>query len=267
MTAPEPTRRLFFALWPTEALRHDLEHETRHAARHSGGRVIPASNLHITLAFLGAVPDSRFTAALACQHALQVKPFELLLGTLGWWERQQLLCLEPVGGGETLKALVGELHLLLRSQGFVIEHLPFRAHVTLARDVRRPHEFKPIKQLRWEVNRIDLIESRVGSSGSTYTRYAPALSPSTMSTSRSCVRGRGKGSSERMRRMAWASPGPIQMGRMRSPSASRRMTMFCWVLCSRMSPLTRASTTFTCSRTSPCPADAGRSRSSPSPAG
>ena len=92
------------------------------------------------------------------------------------------------------------------------------------------------------------------------TRETLAFSPSTTRTSRSCVRGRGKGSSARTRRIACASPGPIQMGRMRSPSVSRRMTTFCWVLCSRMSPLTRASTTFISSRTRPRPRAGGAAR-------
>ncbi len=47
------------------------------------------------------------------------------------------------------------------------------------------------------------------------TRVIRALSPSSMTTSRSWVSGRGNGSSESMRRIACASPGPIQIGRIR----------------------------------------------------
>ena len=89
--ASGPTRRLFFALWPSDALRHDIEHETRHAAHHSGGRVIPARNFHITLAFLDSVPDSRIAELGRCALATEVRPFELVLQSIHRWEQQELL--------------------------------------------------------------------------------------------------------------------------------------------------------------------------------
>lgn len=177
MSEPEePTRRLFFALWPADAFRSQIEHVTRHAARHSGGRVIPARNLHITLAFLGATPESRVADALVCQREIVVRPFELILGELKWWERQELLCLEPIesadNGAASLAELVSQLHRALRARGFAIEQRPFRAHLTLARDVRRAHEFKPIKQLHWLVENIALAQSQTFAKGSEYSLIA-----------------------------------------------------------------------------------------------
>ena len=177
MSEPEePTRRLFFALWPADALRDRIEHETRHATRHSGGRVIPARNLHITLAFLGSTPESRVADALLCQRETRVRPFELVLGELRWWERQELLCLEPSesadNGAAPLSELAGQLHKALRARGFTIEPRPFRAHMTLARDVRRAHEFKPVKQLRWLVDGVALVQSQTLAKGPEYSVVA-----------------------------------------------------------------------------------------------
>jgi RNA 2',3'-cyclic 3'-phosphodiesterase len=165
----ERTRRLFFALWPSDDLRRQIEHETRKAARHSGGRAIPAANLHITLAFLGSTPESKLLDAIACAKATTLQPFELALGDLKWWERQQLLCLEPTAGVDALLELVGKLQGALRAKGFTVEHRSFRPHITLAREVRREHEFKPIKQLRWQVQRIELVESQTLRTGSVYS--------------------------------------------------------------------------------------------------
>lgn len=165
----EPTRRLFFALWPSDELRRQIEHETRKAARHSGGRMIPAANLHITLAFLGATPASKLQDAIACAGATTVQPFELMLGELKWWERQQLLCLEPTAGVDALQELVGGLRGALRARGFTVEDRSFRPHITLAREVRRAHEFKPIRQLRWQIQRVELVESRTLPTGSAYS--------------------------------------------------------------------------------------------------
>src|SRR5579883_616458 len=56
-----PTRRLFFALWPDEAMREAMVQAIREPVRASGGRPVHAGNLHVTLAFLGAVPERRLT--------------------------------------------------------------------------------------------------------------------------------------------------------------------------------------------------------------
>lgn len=168
----ERRRRLFIALWPDESLRRRIEHATRAAARHSGGRIIPARNLHVTLAFLGAVPESRLSTALTAVREVRVHPFELVLGALKWWPRQELLCLEPIAGAESLQVLVERLQVALRAQGFTLEERPFRAHLTLAREVRHEHRFKPIRPLHWSVERIELIESQTLPSGSVYTVLA-----------------------------------------------------------------------------------------------
>jgi 2'-5' RNA ligase len=165
----EPTKRVFFALWPSDTLRHDIEHATRHAARHSGGRIIHARNFHITLAFLGEVVESRIPELTQCARDIAAEPFDLVLQTITWWERQELLCLEPIAGIEALQEWVGRLQVALRAQGFAVERRPFRAHLTLAREVRRDHVLKPIKELRWQVKQMELVESRLHERGSEYT--------------------------------------------------------------------------------------------------
>ena len=52
-------RRLFFAFWPDEMERQRLVQATAGAAGMSGGRLVPAESLHVTLAFLGSVPERR----------------------------------------------------------------------------------------------------------------------------------------------------------------------------------------------------------------
>jgi RNA 2',3'-cyclic 3'-phosphodiesterase len=167
----ESIHRLFCALWPSDELRHSIEHETRSAAHHCGGRVIPARNLHVTMAFLGAVANSRIVDVQAAIADVVVTPFTLRLRQINWWQSQELLCFEPGStddGVVELSALAYNLHKSLRSRGFVLEPRPLRAHVTLAREVRRDHLIKPIRPIAWPVDHIELIESQVGQSGSVY---------------------------------------------------------------------------------------------------
>ncbi len=169
----EPTRRLFFALWPSNSVRHSLFNASRNAVRQSEGRAVPLQNLHVTLAFLGSTPESRVGALLELRRSVEVEPFELKFGAIKAWKKQELLCLEPAGGQEALCALVDRLHRSLRTSGFEIEHRPFRAHVTLAREIAREIKWleeprNSILDVTWAVQRFELIESRVTKDGSVY---------------------------------------------------------------------------------------------------
>jgi 2'-5' RNA ligase len=57
--AAEPTQRLFFALWPSAEEQRALAQAAHKAARYSGGRATPEEKLHLTLVFLGSVPQRR----------------------------------------------------------------------------------------------------------------------------------------------------------------------------------------------------------------
>ncbi|HVS77409.1 MAG TPA: 2'-5' RNA ligase family protein, partial [Steroidobacteraceae bacterium] len=97
----EPTRRLFFALWPDEAMRQAMIQAIRKAARASGGRPVDPGNLHVTLAFLGSVPQRRLpelaeAARVAAGGADCGKdPLELAFDHLEYWRAAQLLCVLP----------------------------------------------------------------------------------------------------------------------------------------------------------------------------
>ena len=101
ITPPEPTRRLFFALWPDEVMRGGLARAIRKAVRGSGGRPVPTESLHITLAFLGSVPERRVAAlgALAGKVAGELagfdRPLTLRLDRLEHWRAARLLCVLP----------------------------------------------------------------------------------------------------------------------------------------------------------------------------
>src|SRR5687767_13518277 len=96
----EHTRRLFVALWPSDELRHAIGRATGVTVLLTKGRVIPPQNFHITLAFLGSTPGTRMDDLQRCVEETVVEPFDLLLGEVSCWKRQELLCLEPTQGHE-----------------------------------------------------------------------------------------------------------------------------------------------------------------------
>ncbi|HEV2286150.1 MAG TPA: RNA 2',3'-cyclic phosphodiesterase [Steroidobacteraceae bacterium] len=180
----EPTRRLFFALWPDAAQRTALVRATARAVRHGGGRAVPEASLHVTLAFLGAVPGSRagLLGALAARAAAAVAtdalPLTLRFATLEHWARPQTLVAlarEAPGSGGAVAMLAGALVTAAAAAGFGPDLKPFRAHVTVARKVLRPPRELAIHEVVWSFGELALLESRTLQSGPVYSVVASHL--------------------------------------------------------------------------------------------
>ncbi|HYC10458.1 MAG TPA: RNA 2',3'-cyclic phosphodiesterase, partial [Steroidobacteraceae bacterium] len=170
MEPPEPSRRLFFALWPDEESRRALSAATARAVRRCGGRPVPVASLHVTLAFLGSVPHSQLPQlqriareqAAACG---QKEPLCLTFGPLAHWPRQQILCLPATEGADGAHALAAALRDATAAAGFRPDLKPFRAHVTVARKVARFARAPVLRPVVWRFAAFALLESRTEESG------------------------------------------------------------------------------------------------------
>jgi 2'-5' RNA ligase len=168
------TRRLFFALWPDELQRQALEHAAAKAVRHSGGRPVPASNLHVTLAFLGSVPVERIPELqrVARQQAASLarhSPATLCFSRFAYWKEARILCALAAEESPTARALATELQDATSAAGLNPDRKPFQAHVTLARKVARPGELPKLHPVVWSFDSFALVESRTEPSGSVYS--------------------------------------------------------------------------------------------------
>lgn len=162
----DTTRRLFLALWPTEAERRRL---AELAASVAGRRRVRDDNLHLTLVFLGATDAARLTAYEAALTDLSVPELELVLDRYGYWPRSRILWLGSSHTPPELYELVAELHRQLRGCGFVPERRAFQAHITLARKFPGPApERPPAVPIRWRVGQVALVESIPDRQGSRY---------------------------------------------------------------------------------------------------
>jgi RNA 2',3'-cyclic 3'-phosphodiesterase len=161
-------RRLFFALWPTDAVRAQLDAQVQaHAAL---GRPIPARNLHVTAVFLGAVPADRVDFVTAAAKLTFTGKFLLHLERVEFWRRSQLICLMAERTPPELLSIVEGLRAELRQRGFELrDHDAFRPHVTLVRDVARGPAATGVAPVQWPVESFVLVESKVGQRGSEYT--------------------------------------------------------------------------------------------------
>lgn len=172
-TAREPQQRLFFALWPEAADREALAAATARAVRHCGGRPVPESNLHATLAFLGSVAQARVPqlkeiAATCAADFPPPAPLSLRLARLVHWPRQEILCAVTADEPAAPALLADGLKDATAAAGFAPDLKPFRAHVTVARKVLR-FEALTFAPVEWRFERFALIDSRTDRRGPIYS--------------------------------------------------------------------------------------------------
>lgn len=178
------TKRLFLAINVPEDLKAELFELVRKCAKHNKNKPIKwveQDNFHITLHFLGAVPEQQFEAIDAALEPI-VKKFPALRFKIGenidafpdlTNPRVIYLELKEIGDGmtQTLHAHMGNA---LKSLGFEIDNRRFRMHITLGRvknktAVRIPNIEIPAYE--FEALQIDLMESQLTSQGSLYTIF------------------------------------------------------------------------------------------------
>ncbi|HHH47595.1 MAG TPA: RNA 2',3'-cyclic phosphodiesterase [Gammaproteobacteria bacterium] len=173
MSAPErehesPAERLFFALWPDDALRRQLTQCRDALAARAGGRPVSAENLHLTLAFLGRTDGRQRACVEAMADALHCPPFALLLNRSGYWPRPRVLWIGPAVMPEALIRLAAALRSGAEGCGLKLDASPYRAHITLLRKLARPAQAAACPPLNWPVDRFVLVRSRTLPEGVEY---------------------------------------------------------------------------------------------------
>ena len=168
--------RLFFALWPDATACATLDLLARDCAVRTGGRAPAATNLHLTLAFLGNVPTSRLTTLrdIGPIAAATVPPFTLALDRIGAFHKQGIAWVGPSSPDVALERLVHTLSDELDVAGFELERRAFHPHVTLVRRGRTrllaaTRSGVPLKvPIVWTVARLTLAASEQAPGGSRY---------------------------------------------------------------------------------------------------
>lgn len=165
---------MFFAIWPDAGQRAALVHATRKVVRSSGGRPVPEESLHVTLAFLGSVPEPRVTelhaiARRVAQAAAASAPILVSFDRLVHWAKPQILVALDSAALSGAPALAETLKNETQAAGFSPDLKPFHAHVTVARKVAHAHPAQPLPPILWSFDAFALIESRTEPAGPVYS--------------------------------------------------------------------------------------------------
>jgi 2'-5' RNA ligase len=142
--------RLFIGLELSEAVRSRVS-SIADALRETLGprltaRWIASENLHITLWFIGEVPEDRAAAILQTVNAPFMTPgFDLEIRGVGVFPAHgapRVLWIGVGAGQESAIALYGELATRLQPLGFAAERRAYAAHLTIARVKAWPERAK-----------------------------------------------------------------------------------------------------------------------------
>ena len=170
---PADVLRLFFALQPGSAQADALVAEVAPLVKALAGQPLVAANVHATLCFIGAVAEERLEALRAAASQVRARPVTIDFDALDYWEKPEIICAiaRESDSARDLSAAVADAAL---AAGFTPDIKPFRAHLTLARKVRRrvarnsewPRALAPMNV---RCDRFVLMESRRGDAGSAYS--------------------------------------------------------------------------------------------------
>jgi 2'-5' RNA ligase len=164
--------RLFFAMRPDADERAALAAHALDAARFSGGRAVPADNLHLTLVFLGERPLSLLPALQEAAAGVRAEAFVLPIDAIDTWRKPGIAWAGPREMPSALRALQAELAAALELIGIPPEERPYAAHVTLARKARLAYSRALVPPLTWKVRDFVLFVSESTQSGVAYRALA-----------------------------------------------------------------------------------------------
>lgn len=158
-------QRLFVALWPNHTIRLALSDVQNQLNLEQLGRPTPVKNFHMTLLFLGDIPNVEVQEIKTLIEEFQFEPFSMEINRIGYWPYNNILWAGPDHIEAELLDLSKKIRRVLRR--YVSERRKFIPHVTLARKIpRRVH--MTIEPIPWHVRSLCLVQSNLTHEGAQY---------------------------------------------------------------------------------------------------
>jgi len=159
-------KRLFFALWPDNAIRKQINGLNQSITSADLNKVY-LDNLHVTLVFLGQVDSKSEAKIIACTDNISQPAFSLHFEQLVFWKKPRILCLTTQQYDPQLLILLNALKNIVRQCGVQTEDRPYRPHITLARKATQNISRK-IGPIKWQAQSFCLLQSCSTPSGVKY---------------------------------------------------------------------------------------------------
>ena len=172
----EAKKKIFIALVPGAETQQQICKLTSLHINQTGGRVIPAPNLHLTLNFLGLQSNDVIHPLLRLLARLPFASFNLTLDRIGFWKRSGIIWLGCSRECHQLTELVYHYRDVVRALGIQTDTVTFVPLITLLRKARKKVDIS-FPPFTWQVNSPVLLWSRNTARGVEYQelRQAPEL--------------------------------------------------------------------------------------------
>jgi len=146
----------------------EVTRDARRKLARAGARTVDPANIHITLAFLGNVPEEQFPCLASSAARVQASAFELLLDRWGFFRRAQVQYLAPATVPGELERLVGRLWDVAEACGLKPDARPYQPHLTLARKVTARLDLPAPESVPWTPADFVLVSSETRADGPVY---------------------------------------------------------------------------------------------------
>ena len=127
-----------------------------------------ASNIHLTLVFLGDVEAGRIPDLCALAQSVVAPGFELAIDNVSYWRHNRIVWTGPGLCPDALRTLVADLESALKSSGFCFDERSYMPHITLLRNARRAPAAQMIAAVSWHVADFVLVQSVRRDNGTAY---------------------------------------------------------------------------------------------------
>jgi len=159
--------RLFFALWPNEEIRTQLD-KVAQQFKNEKFNLTKKSNLHITLEFLGEVSEEDQKEIINKANKLHSESFDLELTRVGWWCKPAILWIGTTKIPKPLTRLVKSIKKCVKQQGLRTDQRKYNPHITIAKKVKQVIVPKETFHILWHVNSFALVVSKSIDTGVEY---------------------------------------------------------------------------------------------------
>ena len=164
--------RLFFALWPSPGVQAALAARALQAQAESGGRMMRAENIHLTLLFIGSIERERVPELEAAAALVRGTAFSLVLDRVDYWRHSGIVWAGTTQCPAALAVLAADLRTALAGIGIEGEDRPYVPHITLVRNARRRPVSRSIQGCVWDAHEYVLVESVQVAGGVRYEPFA-----------------------------------------------------------------------------------------------
>jgi 2'-5' RNA ligase len=130
--------------------------------------VARAENIHLTMAFLGEVAESRLADVQAAARRVRARGCNMRLEEARYWPHNRIVWVGTREAPAPLATLAADLKRELEAEGFQLEARPFQVHITLLRKAHKPRELPELPALDWPVREFLLMRSNIERDGARY---------------------------------------------------------------------------------------------------